>query len=117
MRKWLLLADVFSAKIVLWAVVGGRFRDIEFQEMTDEEHLYFWDRYSRLAKIYRSHGRSTKAAWCAQRAAEHYDATDGGPPYAAAMARPRPRPYLLVDATSRREGHSAINRESAHAPN
>jgi hypothetical protein len=44
-----------------------------------------------------------KAARFAQKAEEHFRAADGddGPPYAAAMAMPRPKHFVKTDALSR----------------
>jgi hypothetical protein len=98
--KWRLLADVLAVKLLLWAALGGRLRDVEFQELSENEHLFFGDRYQRLAKLYEARRRADKTTWDRQRAQDHFDATSDGPPYAAAMALPRPRPYLRIKAVA-----------------
>lgn len=94
---WRLLFDVLSARVLVWVASVGR-----DAELTPEAHLYFFDRYRRLAEYYRTHGRVVKAKRLQARADEHYDASGGdGPPYAAAMAMPRPRRFIQTDAVSR----------------
>ena len=96
--RWWLLADLFSVHALVW--VFGRDRDAE---LSVDSHLYFWDRYSRLGRIYRSSGRIRKAAQYERRAQDHYDAAGlDGPPYAAAMARPRPGRFVVTNAVAGR---------------
>ena len=91
-----LSADLFSAKALVWFVCVGRDADL-----TPEAHLYFFDRYSRLAQYYRTHGRPRRAAQAQAKADEHYRAGGGdGPPYAAAMGMPRPRRFIRTNAVS-----------------
>jgi hypothetical protein len=75
-------------------------------ELTPEAHAYFADRYQRLAESHRSRGRLAKAARLQSKAEEHQHAAGGadGPPYAAAMAMPVPRPKIFTDARGRRVG-------------
>jgi hypothetical protein len=72
-------------------------------QLTPEAHLYFFDRYRRLAEYHRRRGQAGRAKRLETKAAQHYRAGGGddGPPYAAAMAMPRPRRFLRVDAVSR----------------
>src|SRR5262245_37677723 len=95
---WSLSVDLLSAKALVWVASVGR-----DAELTPEAHLYFFDRYRRLAQYYRTHGRPRRAEQVQVKADEHYRAggwTDG-PPYAAAMAMPRPRRFVCTDAISR----------------
>jgi hypothetical protein len=94
---WSLLADLFSAKTLVWVASVGRDADL-----TPEAHLCFFDRYSRLARYHHKHGRHGKAQRLQATADEHYQASGWtGPPYAAAMAMPRPSRFVRTDAVSR----------------
>ena len=94
---WSLAADVLSARGLVWAASWGR-----DAELTPEAHIYFFDRYYRLAEWHRARGRLGKARQLQAKADEHYVAGGGvdGPPYAAAMAMPRPRRFVTIDAVS-----------------
>ena len=92
-----LTADLLSAKALVWIASVGR-----DAELTPEAHLYFFDRYHRLAQYHRARGRSDRARRFQSKADEHYRAGGGdGPPYAAAMAMPRPNRFVRTDAVSR----------------
>ena len=52
-----LAVDVLSAKALVWIASVGR-----DAELTRDAHLYFADRYSRLARIHRARGRTARAA-------------------------------------------------------
>ena len=93
---WPLVVDLASAKALVWvASIKGD------AELTPDAHLYFSDRYRRLAGCYRAHGRFEKARQLQAKADEHYHAGGGdGPPYAAAMAMPRPRRLVRTDVVS-----------------
>jgi hypothetical protein len=92
-----LLLDVLSARVLVWVASVGR-----DAELTPDAHVYFFDRYRRLAAYHRTHGRAEKAKRLQARADEHCEAAGGdGPPYAAAMAMPRPRRFIRTDAVSR----------------
>lgn len=94
---WRLRADLVSARVLVW--VAQRGRDIE---LTSEAHWYFFDRYSRLALCRERRGHQAAARRLWMRADEHYRAAGGdGPPYAAAMAMPRPAQFIRTDAVSR----------------
>jgi hypothetical protein len=93
---WSLSLDLLSAKALVWLASWGR-----DAELTPDAHLYFFDRYSRLANLHRAHGRLGKARRFEAKAAEHRpDTIDDGPPYAAAMAMPRPGRFLRTNAVS-----------------
>jgi hypothetical protein len=95
--SWSLLLDILCVKALVWVASFGRDADL-----TPEAHLYFADRYVRLADHHRSRGRRSKAERLESRAEHHLDASDyDGPPFAAAMAMPRPRLRLRTDAVSR----------------
>jgi len=91
----LLSADLLSAKVLVWFARVGR-----DGELTPEAHAYFADRYHRLAASHRTRGRTAKAARLQAKADEHHDAAGGtdGPPYAAAMAMPRPARFIRTQA-------------------
>lgn len=95
---WSLSVDLLSAKVLVWVASVGR-----DAALTPEAHLYFVDRYSRLARYHRIHGRPYKAERLRKKADEHYQAGGGldGPPYAAAMAMPRPNRFIRTEALSR----------------
>ena len=102
---WKLRADLASAKVLIWAASVGRDADL-----SPETHLYLADRYDRLSHIQRVRGRHAKASRLARLAAEHYRAGGwSGPPYAPAMALPRPTKWLRVDAVSRRKSDASLN--------
>ena len=93
-----LLVDVQSAKLLVWLASVGR-----DAELTPEAHIYFFDRYRRLAQYHRARGRTDKAKRLQATADDHYRAGGGdGPPYAAAMAMPRPRRFTRTEAVSQR---------------
>jgi hypothetical protein len=93
---WSLSLDLLSAKALVWLASWGR-----DAELTDDAHMYFFDRYSRLASHHRAHGRLAKARRFQAKAEEHFD-MDDGPPYAAAMAMPRPSRFVQTNAVSAR---------------
>ena len=98
---WSLRFDVVSANVLVWIASIGR-----DAELLPETHLYFFDRYSRLAQAYSRRGREARAQAFRARAEEHYRAGGGdGPPYAAAMGMPRPRQWVMTDARSDRARH------------
>jgi hypothetical protein len=93
---WSLSLDLLSARALVWIASVGR-----DAELTPEAHVYFFDRYRRLAEYHRTRGRLERAKRLEAKAREHYQPLgDDGPPYAAAMAMPRPRRWLHVDAIS-----------------
>jgi hypothetical protein len=90
--------DLVTAKVLVWVASVGR-----DAELTDEAHIYFFDRYQRLAEYHRRRGHNMRAARLQARADEHYRLGGGdGPPYAAAMGMPRPRQWFATDAVARR---------------
>jgi hypothetical protein len=89
--------DLITAKALVWAVSIGRDTDL-----TSEAHIYFFDRYQRLAAYHRRRGHETRARRLQAKADEHYQLGGGdGPPYAAAMGMPRPKTWVATDAVSR----------------
>ena len=96
--RWRLMADVLSAKLLVWIARFGR-----DAELTREAHLFFADRYHRLSDIHRAQHNVAKADHLEAKAEEH-DRAGGndGPPFAAAMAMPRPRRFVMTNAVSRR---------------
>lgn len=99
--RWALALDLLSARLLVWIARRGR-----HCELTPEAHQYFFDRYQRLAALYRARGRMARAKAFQARADEHYrPGQDGGPPFAAAMAMPRPRRMIRTDAVSRTHVH------------
>jgi hypothetical protein len=94
--RWSLLLDLFSANVLVWVASVGR-----DAELTPEAHIYFFDRYHRLAECYRARGRLKRARTLQAKADEHWRAGGAdGPPYAAAMAMPRPTRFIRTDAVS-----------------
>ena len=89
--------DLITAKALVWVVSVGR-----DAELTSEAHIYFFDRYQRLAEYHRRRGHQARARRLQAKADEHYALGGGdGPPYAAAMGMPRPRHWFATDAVSR----------------
>jgi len=73
---WSLSADLLSAHALVWLVSIGR-----EPQLTSEAHLFFSDRYRRLAQFHRMRGRLAKASRLQTKADEHYRAAGGdGPP-------------------------------------
>jgi len=93
--------DLVSAKILVWIARAGRDGDL-----TAAAHLYFFDRYQKLADYHRQRGRLARAHALQQKADAHYRLGGGdGPPYAAAMGMPRPTHWFATDVVgSRRFG-------------
>jgi hypothetical protein len=90
--------DLATASILVWVASVGR--DVQ---LTSEAHLYFFDRYQRLAEYHRLRGHATRARRLQAKANEYYQLGGGdGPPYAAAMGMPRPGHWFSTDAVSRR---------------
>ena len=89
-----LTVDLLSAKLLVWVASVGR-----DAELTDDAHRFFCDRYRRLAAHHRARGRWARARRLDEKADRHD--LGGGPPYAAAMAMPRPRRFVSVDAVGR----------------
>jgi hypothetical protein len=89
--------DLMTAKALVWAVSVGR-----DAELTSEAHIFFFDRYRRLAEYHRGRGHAARARRLQAKADEHYRLGGGdGPPYAAAMGMPRPRHWVATDAVGR----------------
>src|SRR5712671_6766278 len=89
--------DLMTAKMLVWVVSLGRDADL-----TPEAHIYFFDRYQRLARYHRARGHNPRARRLQAKADEHYRLGGGdGPPYAAAMGMPRPRHWIETDAVGR----------------
>jgi hypothetical protein len=95
-----LTADLISAKVLVWVASVGR-----DAELTDDAHRFFFDRYLRLANHHRARGRVTRAERLEEKAEQHAVSGPSGPPYAAAMAMPRPRRFVSVNAVSRTKFH------------
>ena len=90
--------DLGTAKVLVWVASVGR-----DAELTREAHIYFFDRYQRLAEHHRRRGQNMRAARLQAKAAEHYRLGGGdGPPYAAAMGMPRPKQWFATDAVAAR---------------
>lgn len=89
--------DLMTARVLVWVATVG-----QDSELSSEAHLYFFDRYQRLADCHRRRGHRARASRLQAKADEHYRLAGGdGPPYAAAMAMPRPRRWVATDAVSR----------------
>ena len=95
----LLAADLVSAKVLVWFARVGR-----DGELTPEAHSFFADRYQRLAESHRRRGHLEKAERLRVKANHHLEAAGGtdGPPYAAALAMPRPARFIRTNAVGSR---------------
>ena len=94
---WALRLDLLSAKVLVWVASLGR-----DAELTPDARMYFADRYRQLAQYHRKRGRPDRATRLEATAdAYHQPGGDvGGPPYAAAMAMPRPDRFIRTRAVS-----------------
>jgi hypothetical protein len=96
----MLRADIVSARMLIWTASVGR-----PTELTPETHIYLANLYDRLSHQYRIRARHAKATRFARLAAQHYGAGGwNGPPFAAALAMPRPVKWVVVEAVSRQQG-------------
>ena len=104
-RPWGLRSDLVVTNALLWVVSVRR-----AGEPKPEVHLYLYDRYWRLAEYYRGHGNRKKAARLYEKAEAHYRRSGRpGPPFAAAMAMPRPRSPFFTWAVGNREPRVLID--------
>lgn len=95
--RWPLVFDLAFAETMAWVATRR-----PGAELTPEAHRFFHDRYCRLADWHRRHGHFEKAERLLEKAGAHGGAPGGdGPPYAAAMALPRPRRWVYTDAVGR----------------
>jgi hypothetical protein len=95
--RWALVLDLVSARALAWIATRG-----PDTELTPEAHRFFYDRYRRLGAWHRRRGHVSRARQLLAKAELHWEASGGdGPPYAAAMALPRPRCWVRTDAVSR----------------
>ena len=77
LSRWGLTIDLAFANVLVWLARFGR-----EGELTREAHLYFFDRYSRLASYHRGRGHAAKAArFDAKAESHHVDEFDSGPPF------------------------------------
>ncbi len=96
---WGLRGDLVVTHVVLWVASARR-----GGEPKPEVHLYLYDRYSRLAQYYERRGKRKKAARLHDKAEAHWRRSGRpGPPFAAAMAMPRPRLPFFTWALGNRE--------------
>ena len=93
---WRLRLDLASAKALM--LVGSSHPE---EDIDPNVHLFFYDRYWRLASLHEKAGRTRRAAVLRARAEHHLGFCHGGPPYAAAMAAPAPRPSMRTLAFGR----------------
>ena len=63
---WTLAVDVLSARALVWAASVGR-----DAELSREAHLFFFDRYLRLANAHRRRGHIGRADRLQRKAEEH----------------------------------------------
>ena len=89
--------DLATAKVLVWIATIGK-----NAELTSEAHIYFFERYQRLADYHRQRGHAARAERLQAKADQHFELGGGeGPPYAAAMGMPRPRNWIATDAVSK----------------
>src|SRR5712691_6965016 len=97
---WELRGDLIITNAILWVAGAGR-----VGEPTPEVHLYLYDRYWRLADHYERRGNRKKASRLRVKAEAHYKHSGHtGPPFAAAMAMPRPRSPFFTWAVGKDRG-------------
>jgi hypothetical protein len=98
-RPWQLRSDLIVTHVLLWVAGAGR-----LGEPVPGVHLYLYDRYSRLAQYHQRRGHPKRASRLFAKADKHYRRSGytGPPPFAAAMAMPRPRPPIFTLAVARK---------------
>jgi hypothetical protein len=97
---WGLRTDLLTMHSLLWV---ARLRPRV--EPRPEVHLYLYDRYWRLAEYHERRGHGNKAARLRTKAMMHFrQSGNDGPPFAAALAMPVPRPPLSTRAVARQPG-------------
>ena len=98
---WRCRADLVTTLPLLWVASRGGLR-----EPPPAVHLFLWDRYVRLAEHHSRRGHRRTAMRLHRKAEAHYRRSGHrGPPFAAALAMPVPRPPMFtwaVAATSMR---------------
>jgi hypothetical protein len=94
---WGLRLDLVSAKVLL--LLGSSPSD---EDLEPSVHLFFYDRYWRLAVLHEAAGRNERAAMLRAGAEYHFAFCRGGPPDQAATAR-APRPSMRALAFGRRD--------------
>jgi hypothetical protein len=93
---WRIYGDLFSA----WALLGIAPGAADL--LSSEDHRFLAERYAQLAARWRRIGWRTHAVTLEAKADRHVDAAgDGDLPPAVAVALPRPRPFVSVDARCR----------------
>jgi hypothetical protein len=94
---WRLRLDLASAKALILVGSSPSEADID-----PNVHLFFYDRYWRLASLHEKAGRTQRAAALRVRAEYHFKfCRGGGPPHEAAMAARAPRPSIRTLAFGR----------------
>src|SRR4051812_11111210 len=95
-----LRVNLVVAKILVWLATLRR-----EGELAPEAHIYLFQLYSALADFHRSRGHNARALELSERGEQHRrlgGSDPDGPPYAAAMAMPRPKRWIVTDAVGRR---------------
>ena len=93
---WQIYGDLLAAWALLRLAPGAA------AVLSAEDHRFLAERYTQLAGRWRRVGWRSHADALAARAERHIDAAGGDDlPPAAAMAMPRPRPFVAVDARGR----------------
>ena len=93
---WRWRADLIATLPLLWIASRGG-----LHEPPPAVHLYLYDRYFRLAEHHWRRGHQRKAARLHRKAEAHYRRSGHrGPPFAAALAMPVPRPPMLTWAVA-----------------
>jgi len=96
LRLWQIYLDLLAAWVLL------RIAPAAAASLSAEDHRFLADRYAQLAARWRRIGWRTHADALAARAERHIEAAGGDDlPPAAAVAMPRPRPFVAVDARGR----------------
>jgi hypothetical protein len=102
---WGLRGDLIITNAILWVSTARR-----VGEPKPEVHLYLYDRYSRLAAHYERRGKREKASRLRAKAEAHYKRSGHtGPPFAAAMAMPRPQSPFFTWAVGKRDHRDPNN--------
>lgn len=97
---WRLRQELLWARALVWMAQRAR-----GGELLPEVHLFFADRYGRLARCYSHRGNPRKARLCDDLAAFHWNASGPNSPKAKAAVMPIPARPTFTRVVARYPAH------------